>query len=157
MTGFVAKAWTHFLQPLLQRPNRFQVAALCYRNRGEKTPEVLLITSRDTGRWILPKGWPIDGSSAAEAAAKEAWEEAGVVPRKVGPEALGIFEYNKRLNGGAEVTCEVKVFPIEVERLASSFPDKSERRRKWVPPQKAASMVSEPGLQTILATLGSPQ
>ena len=77
MVGFIKKAWSEVLHPMLQRPKRLQVAALCYRRDGD-SKEVLLVTSRGTGRWILPKGWPIDGLDAGEAALQEAWEEAGV-------------------------------------------------------------------------------
>ncbi|MEN9850080.1 MAG: hypothetical protein RL128_243, partial [Pseudomonadota bacterium] len=56
---------------------RTQYGALCWRMHRGKV-EVLLITSRDTGRWVIPKGWPIDGLAPAQTAAREAWEEAGV-------------------------------------------------------------------------------
>ena len=60
------------------RPERHQVAALCWRMGQGGAVEILLVTSRDTGRWVIPKGWPMDGKSASAAAAREAWEEAGV-------------------------------------------------------------------------------
>ncbi len=137
------------VSPLFRRPRRLQVAALCYTQNGPRK-KVLLITSRDTGRWIVPKGWPIDGKDAPGAAAQEAWEEAGVKPRNITAEPLGSFEYDKTLENGASAPVETKVYAIEVENLADDFPEANERDRKWVSPSEAAEMVQEPGLQEIL-------
>lgn len=126
-----------------------QVAALCHRIRATKGREVLLITSRDTGRWVLPKGWPIKGLNAAHAAMQEAWEEAGV-KGEVSDHPLGTFDYQKRLDCGGEATCETQVFPVAVETLSDTFPESNERERKWVTPAKAADLVEEPELQEIL-------
>ncbi|TMV51704.1 NUDIX hydrolase, partial [Thioclava sp. BHET1] len=82
-------AWRSVVLPLVQRPKRLQVAALCFRGGGAAT-EVLLITSRDTGRWVVPKGWPMRGLDAAGAARQEAWEEAGVMGR-IAAEPVGRF------------------------------------------------------------------
>lgn len=146
------KAWADLVQPMLQRPRQFQVAALCYRQTGDKT-EVLLITSRDTGRWIVPKGWLPDGMSAPEAALKEAWEEAGVktgVPEK---DPFGAFDYEKRLDQGYETPVHAQVYKVRVIDMEEVFPEVEERRRKWVTPQEAATMVNEPELQSILRQL----
>ncbi|MBN2906925.1 MAG: NUDIX hydrolase [Rhodobacteraceae bacterium] len=156
MAGILHRAWTEVIQPLFRRPNRFQVAALCYRRSGDGQIEVLLITSRDTGRWILPKGWPVSGQDAVGSAVAEAWEEAGVKPAHIGQVALGSYHYDKRLRGGVPVTCETKVFPIEVDTLADTFPEQAERQRRWVTPQEAAGMVDEPGLRTLLVSLPGP-
>ena len=65
MSNIIAQAWEEMIKPILFRPKRVQVAALCHRtNTGNK--EVLMITSRGTGRWILPKGWPINGKDGGE-------------------------------------------------------------------------------------------
>ncbi|MGB5559214.1 MAG: NUDIX hydrolase [Paracoccaceae bacterium] len=149
MTRFLQTAWSEFLDPLFRRPKRLQVAALCYRRR-KSGKEVLLITSRDTGRWILPKGWPIDGLDEAGSALQEAWEEAGVRDGRIANAPIGTFDYQKRFNGGAEATCRTQVFPIEVEELARDFPERQERKRKWVTPGKAAEMVDEPQLRDML-------
>ena len=85
--------------PMWQRPKRLQVAALCYRETP-KGKQVLLITSRDTGRWIVPKGWPVDGLDGAEAALQEAWEEAGVSKADIESAPMGYYDYNKRLDHG---------------------------------------------------------
>lgn len=134
---------------VVRAPERAQVAALCYRERRKKGRQVLLITSRGTGRWILPKGWPIKGLDAPGAAKQEAWEEAGVKGR-ISDDPLGSFRYKKRLDDGSQAVCEAQVFPMQVAELADDFPESDERERKWVSPGKAAKMVSEPALKDIL-------
>lgn len=148
----IRTAWRDVLRPLYRRPRELQVAALCYRGSGASR-RVLLITSRRTRRWILPKGWLIDGLDAAGSAAREAWEEAGVTPAGGAPRAVGTFEYMKRLRDGLEIPVETRVFKIEVAGLADRFPEAGERRRLWVDAEKAADMVAEPGLRDILRAL----
>jgi 8-oxo-dGTP pyrophosphatase MutT (NUDIX family) len=130
---------------------RNQYAALCWRlHRGHV--EVLLITSRDTGRWVTPKGWPMDGMDPAEAAAREAWEEAGVTG-EVEPDVLGFYSYDKVLKPGQSLPCVVAVYPLRVGELADKFPERKERRRKWFSAAKAARKVAEPELRELLANL----
>lgn len=129
-----------------------QVAALCYRKTSDGK-DVLLITSRDTQRWIIPKGWPIRGLDNCEAALQEAWEEAGVKKARVKKKPLGQFDYLKRLDDGATEDIETEVFLTRVERLANSYPEQDERRRKWVSSEEASNMVQEPGLKSILRNL----
>lgn len=130
---------------------RSQYAALCWRmHRGQV--EVLLITSRDTGRWVIPKGWPMEGMEPAAAAAREAWEEAGVTGETV-TEALGIYTYDKILKPGQSLPCAVSVYPLRVGELADKFPERKERRRKWFTAAKAARKVAEPELRELLAGL----
>mgnify|MGYP003782652631 FL=1 len=140
------------LAPVIGRPPRFQVAALCHREKAGHL-EVLLITSRDTGRWILPKGWPIVGKDAAGSALQEAWEEAGVRAKPGAPVELGRYFYDKIMEGGVPVPCETKVFAVAVSDLADEFPEKTQRRRKWVRPIDAADMVNEPSLKALLRAL----
>lgn len=128
---------------------RCQYGALCYRTGGKEGCEVLLITSRDTGRWVIPKGWPIAGLSPALSAAREAWEEAGV-KGKPAEAALGAYAYAKRMARGGAQPCVVEVFALEVSKLSNDFPEKGQRRRKWVRPEKAAQRVDEPELAAIL-------
>ncbi|MBC2833934.1 NUDIX hydrolase [Paragemmobacter straminiformis] len=138
------------LQGAEQAP-RSQYGAICWRmHRGHV--EVLLITSRDTGRWVIPKGWPIDGLAPAASAAREAWEEAGV-HGEPDPEALGLYTYDKVLNPDASLPCAVVVFPLRVEELAAKFPERKERRRKWFAAAKAAKKVAEPELRNLFKTL----
>ena len=128
-----------------------QSAALCWRmHRGRV--EVLLVTSRDTGRWLLPKGWPIDGLSPAGSAGVEAWEEAGVVG-SVREEPVGFFGYDKVLSAEESLPCIVSVHPLRVERLARRFPERKQRSRKWFSAAKAARKVAEPELRDMLERL----
>lgn len=130
-----------------------QYAALCWRN-GKQGPEVLLISSRETGRWVIPKGWPMQGQTAAEAAAIEAWEEAGV-KGEIAPDKLGHFSYDKVLKRDTDAErlqpCLVDVFPLLVKKLAPEFPEHRQRRRKWFAPDVAARKVCEAELKAILA------
>jgi 8-oxo-dGTP pyrophosphatase MutT (NUDIX family) len=149
MSSLFEKAWSEVIRPMIKRPDRVQVAALCWRGTGEDK-EVLLITSRGTGRWILPKGWPIDGMAAAQAAQQEAWEEAGVEKGKLDEMPLGEFRYDKVLDTGGVAPVSARVYPIKVKSLADQFPESDQRRRKWVPIRKAAEMVRERELQQLL-------
>ncbi|WP_439109270.1 NUDIX hydrolase [Lentibacter sp.] len=129
---------------------RSQFAALCYRIRkGE--PEVLLITSRGSQRWIIPKGWPMAEKTPAKAALQEAWEEAGVKGRAF-DRCLGLFSYTKDISKTESLPCVALVYPVLVTSLEKNFPEKGERRRKWFSPKKAAGKVAEPELKKILKT-----
>ena len=129
----------------LKRKSRVQFAAICYR-RVKSDCEVLLLTSRDSGRWVIPKGWPIDGLTPSGTAAQEAWEEGGV-RGKVRDSCLGIYDYDKVLETGTDLPVSVAVFPLAVDRLLDDFPERKERRRKWFTPKRAASRVNEPELK----------
>lgn len=132
-----------------KRGVRTQFGALCWRRVGDKV-QVLLVTSRRRGRWIVPKGWPVDGATPAEAAETEAYEEAGV-KGKVTPSVLGIFSYTKGLDEGEQLPCVVALFPVKVKKVLNSWPEQSERRRKWMSLKKAAKKVDDPELASILA------
>lgn len=152
MTNALKTVWEEVLRPMFLRPKRVQVAALCYRetNAGK---DVLLITSRDTGRWIVPKGWPIKGMDGPESALREAWEEAGVKDAEIDPIPVGQYDYVKGLDSGGKTTVSTQVYLTRVENLASDYPEADERTRKWVAPNDAANMVQEPELQAILRAL----
>lgn len=128
-----------------------QYGAMCWRMHRGKV-EVLLITSRDTGRWVIPKGWPMSRRSPASAAAQEAWEEAGV-QGKVAEHPLGTFRYQKMLGTKRALPCTVEVFALRVSKLLDKFPERKERRRKWFPAEKAARKVNEPDLRALLLQL----
>jgi len=130
-----------------KRDVRTQFGALCYRIVGEKI-QVLLITSRGTGRWIIPKGWPVDGATPAEAALSEAWEEAGVEGKARG-NALGIYSYVKQ-EEDADLPCVVAVFGVQVTNTKRKFPEADQRERKWVSRKKAAALIGEPELAQIV-------
>lgn len=134
-------------------PMRLQVAALPWHKR-DGAVEIMLITSRDTGRWVLPKGWPEAREPLCVAAAREAAEEAGLTG-KVSPLEIGRYFYAKALASGEEVPCEVPVFPLRVELVAERWKERHARTRKWVAVAEAAAMVNEPDLSQIIAYFGS--
>ncbi|MFA3916433.1 NUDIX hydrolase [Ruegeria hyattellae] len=140
------------MRPLLLRPEAVQVAALCVRGR-EKKQEVLMITSRGSGRWVVPKGWPIDGKTGAEAAVQEAWEEAGVLAEQVDEDPVGSFDYGKGLKDGTTQPVRVSVYRVRVDTLVDEFPEAGQRERRWMPPGEAANLVAEPKLQDLLRAL----
>lgn len=149
MISSLSAIWEDFFLPMLQRPRRLQVAALCHREFRNQT-EVLLVTSRDTGRWIIPKGWPIRGLKSSEAAAQEAWEEAGVKDGKAAPQSIGTYTYDKTMASGLPVPVETLVYSVAVENLEDEFPEANQRERKWVSPNDAANMIQETDLKSIL-------
>lgn len=126
-----------------------QVGALCWRRGADGGLEILLITSRGTGRWVIPKGNRMKGLSDAEAAAEEAREEAGVagVPAA---KPIGSFAYDKRLSGGRSRPAVVEVYCLRVEALADAWPEQAERTRRWFPPAEAARLVDEPELKALI-------
>lgn len=143
------------LEDASKRDVRTQFGALCWRVKNGAL-QVLLITSRRSRRWIIPKGWPMDQETPAKAAKTEAWEEAGV-DGKVSPVCLGIFSYSKELDPGETLPCVVAVFPVKVKTLSKDYPEKSDRRRKWFTPKKAAKLVSEPELAVMLRNFDPAQ
>lgn len=126
---------------------RTQFGALCYRVRGDKV-QVLLVTSRNTGRWILPKGWPMHAATPQQAALTEAWEEAGV-NGKARSNVLGIYTYYK-VNDAGKLPCVVAVFPVKVLSLAKRYPEAHQRKRKWFSRKKASALVTEPELKQLI-------
>jgi 8-oxo-dGTP pyrophosphatase MutT (NUDIX family) len=130
---------------------RVQYAALPFRRSADRT-EVMLVTSRGTGRWIIPKGWPMKRRAPHVAAAREALEEAGVVG-KVEAHPLGSYSYEKQLKNGRAITCEVHVFPLEVKRQQKSWLEKGAREVRWFTPAEAAATVEEPQLRNIIRRL----
>ena len=120
-----------FLELLLRRPPRMQLAALCYRE-GEIEPEVLLVTSRNTKRLIIPKGWPMANHSSRKTAKKEAFEEAGVIG-KVGKEPLGEFLSYKGMGNGFKVRTNIIVYPLTFEEQLAEFPEAGQRELLWLP------------------------
>ena len=128
---------------------RVQYAAFPYRRGAHSRTQFMLVTSRETGRWIIPKGWPKKRKAPHASAAREALEEAGVVG-EVGRDPIGSYSYKKRLKSGAVVACEVQVFRLEVKSQQKISPEKGERELRWFSPTDAAKAVQEPVLQHII-------
>lgn len=131
-------------------PKSHQVAAIPIR-RTDGGMKVLLVTSRETRRWVVPKGWPWRNVDDHDAAAGEAWEEAGV-RGCVGPDSIGSFSYDKR-RGDKVRHVNVVVYVLEVSDVADNWPEIHERRREWFSPAEAAELVGEPGLKELLRRL----
>jgi len=112
---------------------------------------VLLITSRETRRWVIPKGWPIKGVKSAKCAAREAFEEAGV-QGKVSKRPVGSYAYDKRLKNSRQQHVRVAVFGLQVEGEADAYPELGQREKLWIPIADAARLVDEPELMVLLAT-----
>jgi 8-oxo-dGTP pyrophosphatase MutT (NUDIX family) len=131
---------------------RLQYAALPYRQNKASRTEFLLVTSRETGRWIIPKGWPIKRRSPQVSAAREAREEAGVVG-KISRRPIGWFSYEKRLKRGIIIVCKVQVFALKVKRQQESWPEKGQREVQWMSRTKAAKVVADSKLGSIIRML----
>lgn len=137
-----------FSQPTLGGV-RTQYAALCWRKADDRL-EVMLITSRETGRWVIPKGWPIDNHSPEATAAQEAWEEAGI-KGIVDPACIGLFAYDKILAPEKTVPCAVAVYALEVREIHDVYPERRLRRRKWFTIERAMTKVNEAELRAVMA------
>ena len=133
-----------------REPGARQAAARVMRERKGRR-EVLLITSRDTGRWIVPKGWIEDDEDGATAAEREAWEEAGVISTAVG-KSLGSYEYLKLRPKSGDVLCNVDVHVMQLEEERGRWPERKQRKRKWVRLSEALNTIEEPGLVDLLRT-----
>ena len=128
-----------------------QYGALPYRFTKSDAPEILLVTTRQTKRWIIPKGWPIKGLKPAKSAAREAYEEAGI-RGSVKTKAIGIFAYEKRLDeDGITIPCDVRVFPLLVRRQSQTWPESEQRIAQWLEPAVALSLVEEEGLRSLIS------
>jgi 8-oxo-dGTP pyrophosphatase MutT (NUDIX family) len=118
-------------------------------------PHVLLITSRETRRWIIPKGHPEKNLGASALASLEAFEEAGV-SGNIHPEPIGSYQSSKRLASGKCLLCEVTVFRLDVTRDFDDWKEKRERERRWLPLAEAAGLAADGGLSAFLAQLSLP-
>lgn len=134
---------------MILRPRRVQVAALCTRQNGSGE-DVLLITSRESRRWIIPKGWPINGLDGPETALQEAWEEAGVCKADAEAEPVGQYTYDKVLKDGSAEPVMTSVYRVRVQELSDEYPEADQRERCWVTPEAAAERVNEPELRALL-------
>jgi 8-oxo-dGTP pyrophosphatase MutT (NUDIX family) len=129
-----------------------QYGALPYRFTKSGAPEILLVTTRQTKRWIIPKGWPIKGLKPAKSAAREAYEEAGV-RGSVRTKAIGIFSYEKRSEeDGITIPCEVRVFPLLVRQKSKTWPESKQRIAQWLEPAVALSLVEEESLRSLISS-----
>ncbi|MET1756635.1 DUF47 family protein [Novosphingobium sp. RD2P27] len=135
-----------------------QIAALPYRvdDGTDGSIRVLLVTSRDTGRWVIPKGNTMSGTSAHAAAAIEAEEEAGVTGL-ICPTAIGSYRYRKRRRNGASLMIDVEVFPLVVREELPNWKEAHERERRWFSLSEAASNVNEPDLRDLIRSFAATE
>ncbi|KZL24288.1 NUDIX hydrolase [Pseudovibrio sp. WM33] len=127
-----------------------QFAALPFKKNKKGKLQILLITSRETKRWVLPKGWPMKDLSGGETAEQEAFEEAGI-KGELTDQAAGIYHYPKLRVTKEPIPCRVKVYPLEVTEMLEDWPEKDERTRKWFSVSDAVHAVNEPELKALLA------
>ena len=125
-----------------------QVAALPWR-LTEDGRQILMITSRETRRWVIPKGGRMVGKTDPEAAAQEAMEEAGV-RGEMDPTSIGVFRYAKGLKDGGVRQCVVSVYPLEVLVQLGAWPEAHQRERRWMSLSEAADLVHEPDLAALI-------
>jgi len=133
----------------LYQPSAIQYACLPFRERTDGSIEIMLITSRSTRRWVIPKGWPMKGRKPHASAAREALEEAGLVG-EVSKVPIGSYGYGKRLKSGEVVPCQVEVFPLKVKSQRKRWPEKGQRSLRWFNPAEAAEAVDEPELRDVI-------
>ncbi len=136
------------IEPRKKRPSRvFQIAALVYRWNSDAL-EVLLVTSRESRRWILPKGWPVAGKTPAASAAQEADEEAGILGH-VMKKPIGCYSAVKRI-GEASLPCDVEVYPLEFVKQKQKWKERGERACRWLPIEEAEKAIAEPALAALI-------
>ena len=135
-----------------ERSGDIQFGVLPYRARAGGETEVMLLTSRGVGRWVIPKGWPMVGRKPRVVALTEARQEAvikGIISRK----AIGSFHYAKTLDRGEERLCECIVFLMLVTHEALTWREQKERTRAWFPRDEAAELVNEGALAMMICNL----
>jgi 8-oxo-dGTP pyrophosphatase MutT (NUDIX family) len=129
-----------------------QFGAICMRRGADDEVEVLLITTRRTQRWIIPKGWPIKGLKPHEVAEREAWEEAGV-KGSVRESPFGYYTYLKVLDSENTMPSMVQVHLLDVKKMHDRFPEAKQRTTEWLSPSEAALRVREPELKGLISRL----
>jgi 8-oxo-dGTP pyrophosphatase MutT (NUDIX family) len=132
-----------------------QCGALPFSITRDGEVKVLLVTSRGRRNWIIPKGWPIRNLSAGATAAREAYEEAGLLGVVVGDNPVGCYRYIKRRSAQKGAIHEVSVFLFAVKRQLRTWPEKAERKTRWFAPEEASTLVTQAGLADILQTATS--
>lgn len=139
------------LRDMIFRPRALQTGMLCLRE-GPQGTEVLLVRTLDSGRWIIPKGWPMDGKSLAEAAEIEAWEEAGAIG-DLQPGEVARIPSNKRRDGGLEVPTDLVIYCMTNTRLVDDYPEAGKRQRQMLPLAEAARRADVEALAEVIRDL----
>ncbi len=126
-----------------------QAGAICYRRNGSGQLRILLVGSRRNGRWGVPKGHLDPGETSAQAAGREAFEEAGVLG-DVEATIFGSFSYHK---DSSPHHYHVSVHFLRVAEVRLDFPEKGTRKQKWFPLKVAIRDAAQPGLKALLSKL----
>lgn len=126
-----------------------QTGALPWRLAPKNGIEVLLVTGRRSGRWTIPKGWPMAGKTLAEAAALEAYEEAGV-RGTIHPRPIGTYRHRKQALVVGDIEVNIVVHPLWVDRELEKWPELGQRKRKWFLAKDAAKRVASPELGALI-------
>ncbi|WFU52021.1 NUDIX hydrolase [Sinorhizobium terangae] len=129
-----------------------QIGAICHRFGENGSVQILLITTRSSRRWTIPKGWPIKDLKPHRVAEREAWEEAGITG-KAKKRPWGYYTYLKTLANGRKVAPVVAAHLLKVDGVHSKFPEQGERQLEWLSPTDAAARVQEPELKGLLTSV----
>jgi 8-oxo-dGTP pyrophosphatase MutT (NUDIX family) len=127
-----------------------QYGALPYRFTQTGSLEILLVPTKRSQRWIIPKGNPIKGLTPAGSAAREAYEEAGI-QGAVAEKLIGSFRFLKTLEGSPDVLCKVRVYPLNVKQQLTAWPEALQRTPRWFVPAEALTAVNNAGLQSVIS------
>jgi 8-oxo-dGTP pyrophosphatase MutT (NUDIX family) len=133
-------------------PILHQAGVIAYRILNGNV-QVLLMTSRDSGRWIIPKGNVNGSATPAKAAKKEAYEEAGLKGTISSSIPLGIYTYFKKLESGEARAAAVEVYLLHVNQQLKKWPEQAERNLSWVTMKEAVELIEEPGVVPLLRRL----
>jgi 8-oxo-dGTP pyrophosphatase MutT (NUDIX family) len=134
-------------------PVPLQSGVLPWRRKGRKKAEVLLVTGRRSGRWMIPKGWPMPGKTLADSAAQEAFEEAGI-EGTVDPRPIGTFRHIKQHLLLGRIQVDIQVHLLAVQRELNDWPERGERNRKWFALDEAATRVDSAALKKLILEFG---
>lgn len=149
LTRSIAKSYSAAMTREQSAELPIQTGALPWRLAAKNGIEVLLVTGRRSGRWTIPKGWPMPGKSLAEAAEQEAFEEAGV-RGTIDPNPIGTFRHVKQLDIAGDLEVNIVVHPLWVDRELPKWPELGQRKRKWFSPKDAAKRVDSPELSAMI-------
>jgi len=138
--------------PVGDQASMIQFAALPFRVGEGGDLQILLVTTRESRRWVIPKGWPMKRRAPWRAAEREALEEAGV-EGVIAKSHLGGYHYVKRGPNGEEWPCEVMVYPLEVRHERASWREADQRSRGWFTVADAMALVEEPDLKLLIGSL----
>ena len=133
-----------------------QFSALPFRMGENGQAQIMLLTSRETRRWVIPKGWPIKGLKAREVAEREAFEESGLIGKILGKRPVGAYHYEKQMDERS-LLCEVRVFLFWVDRQLDDWPEKGQRETRWFSPAEAAALVDEGGLAELMRVVAGTE